>query len=217
MTGTKATFLENWALETGHGFLRFDYTGHGQSSGILEEGCISAWAADARDAIRSLTNGPQVLVGSSMGGWISLLLAKNTAVNVAGIVGIAAAPDFTEDFLLRVASPAEWAALLTDGRLEIESEYAPPYIVTANLIADGAQNLLLNQELPIQAPIRLLHGTADREVPVRTALRILDRVASEDARLSLVKDADHRMSGPAELALLRTTLEELLARVSPST
>lgn len=216
MTGTKALFLEDWARGTGRAFLRFDYTGHGRSSGRFEDGTVGEWARDAADAIRALTEGPQILVGSSLGGWIALLLAQRRDVPVAGIVGIAAAPDFTEDFLLHGATPQQRAALLTRGATELESDYEAPTTMTARLLADGASHLLLDRRLAIRAPVRLLHGTADTDVPVRTALRILDALEDgRDARLILVKDSDHRMSGAAELELLRSVLEEMLAITAP--
>lgn len=216
MTGTKALFLEDWARGTGRAFLRFDYTGHGRSSGRFEDGTVGEWAQDAVDAIRALTDGPQILVGSSLGGWIALLLAHRRDVPVAGIVGIAAAPDFTEDFLLHDATPQQRAALLTRGATELESDYEEPTTMTARLLADGTNHLLLDRQLLIDAPLRLLHGTADTDVPVRTALRILDALGDgADARLILVKDADHRLSGAAELALLRSVLEELVAATAP--
>ena len=211
MSGTKAEFLDAWARETNHAFLRFDYTGHGESSGHFEEGCVGDWATDAADAINALTDGPQVLVGSSLGGWIALLLARDKQVKAAAVVGIAAAPDFTERLIREEMKPEERAELLERGRVEIGSDYDSPYVITNRLIRDGTRQRLLHKPCPIPGPVRLLHGTADRDVPVDTALRTLGRLESNDARLVLVKDADHRMSGDAELNLLRETLCEVLA------
>lgn len=209
MTGTKATFLEDRAVAAGRAYLRFDYTGHGRSSGSFAEGCVGDWYADARDAIRSLTQGPQILAGSSLGGWIALLLARDRSVPVAGVIGIAAAPDFTED-VLRDLTPHQRAELLSEGSTKVPSDYDEPYIFTARMIADGARMLLLEERLRLDVPLRLLHGTADVDVPVRTPLRLLDQLDCENARLLLVHGADHSFSGEAELAILQETLEELL-------
>ncbi len=211
MTGTKAEFMDAWARETGHAFLRFDYSGHGASSGQFEDGCVGDWTDDAAAAINALTTGPQILVGSSLGGWVALLLARDRRVDAAAVVGIAAAPDFTERLIREDLAPGERAELLEHGRVEIGSDYGSPYLITRRLIHDGAGRLLLHEPCPIRGPVRLLHGTADRDVPVETALQTLQSVESDDARLVLVKGADHRMSGETELTLLRRTVEEVLA------
>jgi pimeloyl-ACP methyl ester carboxylesterase len=211
MTGTKAQFLEAWARAAGRGFLRFDYTGHGASSGDFRGGGIGDWAADARDAVLRLTEGPQVLVGSSMGGWIALLLARRMPARVAGLVGIAAAPDFTEDAIWAGLDARQRAELETAGEVLLPSDYdAEPYPVTRRLIEDGRRNLVLREPLHLPFPVRLLHGTADRDVPAEVALRLLGHARGADVRLTLVKDAEHRFSAPANLALLARTLEELL-------
>ncbi len=211
MTGTKAVHLHAWAQRTGQSFLRFDYTGHGGSSGEFADGCVGGWADDARRAITELTEGPQILVGSSLGGWIALLLARDGAVPVAGVVGIAAAPDFTEDIMLRAATPEQRAQLLEKGRVDMPSDYEEPYLVTARLLADGSRHLLLNGPLPVKAPVRLLHGTADTDVPLDTALRTIDALECDDARLTIQRGADHRFSSPTELGLIVDAVEELLA------
>ena len=208
MEGTKALYLEEWAQAQGRAFLRFDYSGHGQSSGQFEEGCIGDWAQDALAAI-GLTEGPQVLVGSSMGGWVALLVARQMAERVAGLVGIAAAPDFTKAFEAGL-SDADRATLAREGRVSQPSDYGAPYIFTKRLIEDGAQNLLLDAPLPLPFPARFLQGTADAAVPQEVAHRILDRAEGPDIRLTLVKDADHRFSDPACLALIRTAIEDIL-------
>jgi pimeloyl-ACP methyl ester carboxylesterase len=207
MTGTKAAHLEAWARETGRAFLRFDYTGHGASSGRFEEGCIGDWARDAADALARLTEGPQVLVGSSMGGWISLLLARRSPERVAALVGVAAAPDFTEDSMWVGMDTARRATLNAAGRIEEPSEYGDPLIITRRLIEDGRENLVLRKPLPLPFPVRLLHGEADRDVPVSIGLRLLRHADCADARLIIVKDADHRFSDPAALALLTGTVD----------
>ncbi len=210
MTGTKAVHLQAWAEATGRAFLRFDYSGHGQSSGDFLDGCIGDWAADAQAAIATLTTGPQVLVGSSMGGWMALLAAKALPERVAGLVGIAAAPDFTEDLMWAGFTEAERAAVMA-GRLEQPSDYSDaPYIITKKLIEDGRQHLVLRDKLVLPFPLRLLQGTADVDVPPSVALRLLDHAESPDARLTLVKGADHRFSTPECLDLMVAAVEELL-------
>lgn len=211
MTGTKAQHLQDWAEATGRAFLRFDYSGHGQSSGAFLDGCIGDWAADAMAAISALTTGPQVLVGSSMGGWISLLVARAMPDRVAGLVGIAAAPDFTEDLMWATFTEAERAALAA-GRVEQPSDYSDePYVITRRLIEEGRSQLVLRSPLPLPFPVRLLQGTADVDVPPAVALRLVDHAESPDLRLVLVKGADHRFSTPTCLALTVTQIEEVLA------
>ena len=210
MEGTKALFLEQWARARGRAFLRFDYSGHGQSGGRFEAGCIGDWAADARSVITELTEAPQILVGSSMGGWIALLLARALPRRVAGLLGIAAAPDFTEDSMWEGFSEEQRARLMAEGRLELASEYADePYVITKRLIEEGRDNLVLRSPLDLPFPVRLLQGTADRDVDVSVALRLLEHAEGPDIRLTLVKGADHRFSGPAELALIGKTLHGL--------
>ncbi|TCM75050.1 alpha/beta hydrolase [Rhodovulum steppense] len=213
MTGTKATHLEAWARAEGRAFLRFDYSGHGQSSGAFADGCIGDWAADAAAAIAALTEGPQVLVGSSMGGWIALLLARAMPERVVGLVGIAAAPDFTEDSMWAGFTEAQRARIMAEGRIEIPSAYADsPYTITRRLIEDGRANLVLRTPLRLPFPVRLLQGTADEDVPVSVALRLLDHIDCADARLTLVKGADHRFSEPDNLALIEAAITDLTTR-----
>jgi pimeloyl-ACP methyl ester carboxylesterase len=207
MTGTKALWLEDWAGARGRAFLRFDYRGHGASSGDFLDGAIGDWADDAMAAVSHLTRGPQILVGSSMGGWIALILATRIPARIAGLVGIAAAPDFTEDGIWSGMDQAERRALTTAGRVEQPSDYSDePYVITRRLIEDGRNHLVLRSPLALPFPVRLLQGTADTDVPVSVALRLLDHIDCPDARLTLVKDADHRFSGPRELALIGKTL-----------
>lgn len=214
MTGTKAVHLQAWAEATGRAFLRFDYSGHGQSSGDFLEGCISDWAEDAMAAIAALSEGPQILVGSSMGGWISLLVAKAMPERVAGLVGIAAAPDFTEDSMWAGFTAAQRAELAA-GQVVLPSDYsADPYIITRRLIEDGRQRLVLRSPLPLPFPVRLLQGTADVDVPPSVALRLLDHAESPDLRLTLVKGADHRFSTPECLGMITAAIDEVTVAVS---
>lgn len=214
MQGTKALWLEDWARERGRAFLRLDYSGHGESSGAFEEGAIGDWLADAMAAIRGLTEGRQVLVGSSMGGWISLLLARTMPERLAGLVTVAAAPDFTERGYWAGFSAAERAALAERGQVEQPSDYGDPHVITRRLIEDGRDHLVLDQPLPLPFPVRFLQGTGDAEVPMSWALDLLAHASGEDMRLVLVKGADHRFSTPDCLALIGAALEEVLARAA---
>ena len=210
MEGSKALFLQDWAEKQGRAFLRFDYSGHGSSSGAFEEGCIGDWAADARAVIRAQTEGPQILVGSSMGGWISLLLARDAGLPVAGLVGIAAAPDFTVRAWNNELTEAQRAIVMAEDRIEIPSDYSDqPYIFTRRLFEDGAAQQVLNQPLPLPFAVRLLQGTADTDVLPEVALQLLDHIDSPDLRLTLVKGADHRFSTPDCLAMIAAAIEDI--------
>lgn len=210
MTGTKAVYLQDWAERTGRAFLRFDYSGHGRSSGAFTDGCIGDWAEDALAAVTALTEGPQVLVGSSMGGWISLLLARTIPDRIAGLVGIAPAPDFTEDSMWAGFSPAQREALMAQGQITIPSDYSPEgYPVTRRLIEEGRSRLVLRAPLPLPFPVRILQGTADTDVPPAVALRLMDHADCPDLRLTLVKGADHRFSTPACLAMIAAAVDEV--------
>lgn len=212
MEGSKALFLQSWAGAAGHSFLRFDYSGHGQSGGQFPDLTVSDWAADAAAVLDALTEGPQVLVGSSMGGWIALLLARARPDRIAGLVGIAAAPDFTEDLMWDGWDEATRARLMDAGRIEEPSDYSPdPYVITRALIEDGRRNLTLRAPLPLPFPVRLLQGTADTDVPEAHALRLFRHATGPDIRLTLVKGADHRMSDPGSLSLIRAAVEDVLA------
>lgn len=211
MDGTKALALEAWARQAGRAFLRFDYSGHGQSAGRFTDGCIGDWAADARAAIEALTEGRQVLVGSSMGGWICAIIAKEIPQKLAGFVGIAAAPDFTEDSMWRDFTAPERQQLLDEGQVLLPSGYGEPSPITRRLIEDGRDRLVLRAPLAMPFPVRLLQGTADADVDRAVALALLDHIDGEDVRLTFVKGADHRFSTPECLALVEAAVEEVLA------
>lgn len=213
MQGSKALHLEDWARRTGRAFLRFDYSGHGESSGAFTDGCIGDWAEDAEAAILTLTEGPQVLIGSSMGGWQALLLARRHPQIVAGLIGIAAAPDFTEDSMWDGFSEAQKAELAETGQVALPSDYGEPYIITRRMIEDGRRQLVLRSPLRVAAPVRLLQGTADRDVDMSVALRLLDHLDGPDIRLELVKGADHRFSDAYCLSRIVATLEDVLDHV----
>ncbi|TJZ91520.1 alpha/beta hydrolase [Paracoccus gahaiensis] len=209
MGGTKALHLRAWAQETGRAFLRFDYSGHGDSAGRFEDGCIGDWAEDARAVIDALTDGPQVLVGSSMGGWIALLVARDLPHRVAALVSIAAAPDFTERGFWVGFSADQREALERQGRVEMPSEYGAPMVLTRRLIEDGRDHLIMDRPLSLPVPVRMLQGTADADVPMSWALDLLDHASGGDLRLTLVKGADHRFSTPDCLDLIVAAIEGL--------
>ncbi|WP_343081258.1 alpha/beta hydrolase [Ostreiculturibacter nitratireducens] len=214
MEGTKAIALEAWAKKEGRAFLRFDYSGHGQSSGRFEEGAIGDWFEDAVAAITALTDGPQVLVGSSMGGWVSLLVSRAMPENVVGLVTIAAAPDFTEDGMWSEFSEEQRRQLVTEGQVALPSDYSDePYIISRRLIEEGRTRLVLRDPLRLPMPVRFLQGTADTDVPVSVAMRLLDHAEGPDMRLTIVKDADHRFSTPDCLRLVEASVAEVLARI----
>lgn len=213
MEGTKALHLAEWCAVQGRAFLRFDYSGHGQSSGAFTDGCIGDWAQDAQAAIEALTEGPQVLVGSSMGGWISLLMCKRIAARVAGLVTIAAAPDFTEDSMWASFSEAQKAELAA-GQVALPSDYGAPYIITKRLIEDGRDHLVLRAALDLPFPARFLQGTADADVLMSVALRLLDHATGPDMQLRLQKGGDHRFSDAAALKMIEQALVDVLERVS---
>jgi len=170
MEGTKAVFLEEWARRTGRAFLRFDYSGHGQSSGTFTEGCIGDWAQDTIAAVEALSDGPIVPVGSSMGGWQALLLARALPERLAGLVTIAAAPDFTEDGYWANFTDAQKAALDSVGQVELPSDYMEPYIITKRMIDDGRAQLVLRDDLNLPFPVRFLQCTAETAVSKMAAV-----------------------------------------------
>ena len=210
MTGTKAMALEDWAHGNGRAYLRFDYLGHGQSSGRFEDGTIGRWLDDSLAAIDSLTEGRLVLVGSSMGGWLSLLAARARPQRLAGLVLIAAAPDFTERMLLNGLSPEDRIALERDGRLERPSQYSPESSVfTWKLVEEGRNHLLLDKPLALPCPVRLLHGQSDPDVPWEYSLQIARHIEAPDVVTTLIKGGDHRLSTPDGIARLVGAVEEL--------
>lgn len=209
MSGTKAVWLEDWARRNGRAFLRFDYSGHGESSGAFAEGCIGDWAADAMAAVTTLTEGPQVLVGSSMGGWIALLLARAMPERVHALVGIAAAPDFTEDSMWPDLTDAQRAEIMEQGQTTLPNDYDAPYTLTRRLFEDGREQLVLRSALSLPFPVRLLQGTRDEAVATSVPLRLMDHAECPDMRLELVKDADHRFSTPRCLDLIARAVAEV--------
>ncbi|WP_158964615.1 alpha/beta fold hydrolase [Chachezhania sediminis] len=210
MEGTKVVHLEDWARARGQAFLRFDYSGHGQSSGTFEDGAIGDWHEDTLAAVEALTDGPLVVVGSSMGGWQSLLLCRAMPERIAGLVTIAAAPDFTEDGYWASFTEEQKMVLERDGQVAMPSDYMEPYIVTRRMIENGRQHLVLRSPLHLPFPVRCLQGTADSAVSTETALRLLDHADCPDMRLTLVKDADHRFSEPENLVMIERAILDVM-------
>jgi pimeloyl-ACP methyl ester carboxylesterase len=211
MTGGKALALEEFCRKRGQAFVRFDYFVHGASSGAIENGTIGRWADDAVAVIDSLTEGSQVLVGSSMGGWIMLLAALARPERVAGLVGTAAAPDFTEDLISNGLPPKQRADLARWGFIETDNPYDDrPYRITKALLDEGRNHLLLKAEIPLDCPVRLIHGTADVDVPWRTSERLAEKLRSQDVETLFVKNGDHRLSEPCDLERLVRVVGRLL-------
>ena len=210
MEGTKAVHLEAWARARGQAVLRFDYSGHGESSGAFTDGCIGDWHEDTVAAVSELTEGPLIVVGSSMGGWQALLLARAMPGRIVGMVTIAAAPDFTEDGYWASFSEAQKQALDNVGYVELPSDYMEPYIITKRMIEDGRQRLVLRSSLNLPFPVRFLQGTADTAVSTETAVRLLEHAQGPDMRLTLVKDADHRFSDGPCLGMIEQAVLDVM-------
>lgn len=206
MTGTKAQAVEHWALQTGHPFLAFDYFGHGESDGDFADGTVGRWKADAVEVIDRLTDGPQVLVGSSMGGWIALLAALERPERVKGLILIAPAPDFTEKLMWASFSDEVKDEIMTTGRWIRPSDYdGEGYPITRTLIEEGREHLLLDAPIPFSGPVRILQGMQDPDVPWSHAMELVGRLATDDLAITLIKDGDHRLSREHDISrLLRT-------------
>lgn len=211
MDGGKALALEQHCRARGQAFTRFDYRGHGQSSDRFEDGCIGDWTQDAIAVLDNVTEGAQILVGSSMGGWIMLLTALARPDRVAGLVGIAAAPDFTEDLIWDAFDDAQKALMETDGYVEVPNCYdEEPYRIVKRLIEDGRDHMLLRDPIRLDVPVRLIQGMEDEDVPWQTALKIQEKLTSADVEAILVKDGGHRLSEPQDLDRLARIVDQLL-------
>ncbi len=210
MTGTKAEALAQWAREAGRAFVRFDYMGHGQSTGEFSKGTITRWKADAEAVLDALIEAPVVLVGSSMGGWIACLLAMAATPKVQAMVLIAPAPDFTEKLLAPVIPPEGRAALEEAGVWLRPSEYGEPYPITRDLLEDGARwSILGGEPIPLEMPVRILQGGQDRDVPWRHALELAQGLRGEDVVFTVIRDGDHRLSRPQDIARILAAVEEI--------
>jgi pimeloyl-ACP methyl ester carboxylesterase len=214
MTGGKAVAVEAWAQGAGHGALLFDYSGHGQSGGRFEEGTISAWREDALAAIDAQTEGPLVLVGSSMGGWMALLAAMARPERVQGLVLIAPAPDFTEKLMWPEFTPEQQAEIMGKGFTLRPSAYGEPYPITRALIEDGRQWSILDKDIPFSGPVRILQGMQDADVPWGHALALTTALTADDLVLTLIKDGDHRLSREEDISRLLAACGEVADRVT---
>ena len=210
MSGTKAVALEAWAKAAGRGFLRFDYGGCGQSEGAFEEQSLAGWRDDVVTMLDQLVEGPAVLVGSSMGGWLMLLVARDRPEKVAGLVGVAPAPDFTDWGF----SMDEKMALLQNGRFERASAYSDtPTVYTKTFWQSGEANRLMFGQIAIDVPVRLLQGQADNDVPWVRATRLAELIRSADVQTILIKDGDHRLSRDSDIASLIQAVEDVIQRL----
>lgn len=217
MYGSKAEALAAYCATHNHGFLRFDYTGHGLSSGAFLDGTISAWTDDTNQILDHLTDGPVILVGSSLGGWIMLNVAKDRGDKICGLIGIAAAPDFTETLIWDSLDDDQKDMMAQEGVIALPNPYAEEDVIYPYaLITDGRDNLLLDKPLSITCPIILHQGMADHEVPWQTACHIAEAVTSQDVTLNIVKSSGHRFSSEAEIAMIISSVEDLLDRLKTS-
>lgn len=211
MGGTKALGLETFCRQTGQAFIRFDYFGHGASSGTFAAGTISRWKNDAIAVLDELTEGPQILVGSSMGAWIMLLAAVARRDRVAALIGLAPAPDFTESLIWETLDKRQRKTLEDKGSIELPKKYDDrPFIVTKALIEDGRDNLVMRGPIDLTCPVRLIHGMRDQDVPPEISLRLCANFASEDLTLTYIKHADHRLSDISSLSRIFLTVAEII-------
>lgn len=218
MLGTKAEALDAWAGETGHAFLRHDYSGHGESGGAFRDGTISLWLKQSLGVFRAMTEGPQILVGSSMGAWIALRMAQELnrageGDRLAGLLLLAPAPDFTSVLVEPKLSDANRRDLEEKGYMEEPSEYSDePYVYTRALFEDGRKNLVLDGVIDTHCPVHILQGKADPDVPFAHAMRLAEHLPADDVTISLIGDGDHRLSRPRDIALILRSLEGLIER-----
>jgi pimeloyl-ACP methyl ester carboxylesterase len=214
MQGTKAQALDRWAQAHGRACLRFDYSGHGESGGDFKDGTIGRWLAESLAVYTNLAKGPQVVIGSSMGGWIALLLARalarrpSSSATLAGLVLIAPAPDFTEELMWKAFPPEVRNTIETKGAWLRPSDYGDPYPITRNLIEDGRNHLLLGGSISTGCPVRILQGAQDLDVPWRHAFALTERLPSDDVVLTMIRDGDHRLSRPQDIARILAAVAE---------
>ncbi len=214
MGGTKAVALDAWASERDRACVRFDYSGHGESGGDFKDGTIGQWHEESLKVFESFCHGPQIVVGSSMGGWMALLLAralakkKDMKATLAGLVLIAPAPDFTEELMWKNFSPEIKKEIETTGVWHRPSDYGEPYPITRNLIEEGRNHLVLGGSIETGCPVRILQGAQDLDVPWQHAFALTHCLPSDDVVLTLIQDGDHRLSRPQDIARLMAAVAE---------
>jgi pimeloyl-ACP methyl ester carboxylesterase len=208
MNGVKALALENYCKKNGRAFLRFDYEGHGESSAEFEDCTIGKWKENALLVLMKLTEGRQILVGSSMGGWLSLLLAREKPRRVAAVVGIAAAPDFTENMIFAKLKKGQLNELQKNGRVYVTSDEGDRYPVTRKFIEEARNHLLLEHKIQVRCPVRLLHGTKDEDVPWEVALQINERLASDDVKTILIENGSHTLSEAKDIKKILSVIDK---------
>ena len=214
MNGTKAIAVDEWAHENDFGIIRFDYFGHGQSSGKYLDGTISIWRKDCLAVIDNLVTGPIIIVGSSLGGWLMMLAAQDRMDRIAGLIGIAAAPDFTDDLIWDELSNDQKEQMQKEGEIALPNPYAPEDVIYPyELILDGRKNFVLKERQEAPFPVRLLHGMQDEEVPPATAEKLASNLDGDDIHVVLVEDAGHRFSTPEQIDILLSTLGEMTLKV----
>jgi pimeloyl-ACP methyl ester carboxylesterase len=215
MQGTKAVALDTWAAEQGRACVRFDYSGHGESGGAFIDGTIGRWLEESVAVFGRFCAGPQVVVGSSMGGWIALLLAREMArrqasrATLAGLVLIAPAPDFTEELMWKGFSPQVRAEIESHGVWLRPSDYGEPYPITRTLIEEGRNHLLLGSSIDVGCPVRILQGAQDPDVPWKHAFALAHRLPVDDVVLTMIQDGDHRLSRPQDIARIIAAVAEI--------
>lgn len=210
MDGTKAIATAEWAEDNGFGMIRFDYSGHGQSDGEFLDGTIGAWKKDCLAVIDTLTREKLILIGSSLGGWLMMLVAHERTSRLAGVIGIAAAPDFTDDLIWNALDPEQQQTMRETGRIALPNPYAPEDVVyTYGLVEDGRDHFVLNRRVNLTCPVRLLHGAKDEEVPVETAEKLAGVINSPDIEVIIESEAGHRFSEPDQIDLLISCLDTI--------
>ena len=215
MDGSKAIALENMANRHNIPFLRFDYFGHGRSDGHFLDGNLSRWLEDCKAMLDALTKGPQILVGSSLGGWLMLLTALQRKNRIAGMVGIAAAPDFTEALIWETLTPAQQKRMKIRGQIALPNPYADEDVIYPyHLIEDGQKHLLLKKEIDLNIPVILHQGMQDCEVPWQTAIQLAEKLTSKDVQIILDKHGGHRYSEAAQIDALLASVMGMHQKIS---
>ena len=209
MTGTKATALSQWCEKNNYNFIRFDYSGHGKSEGNFEDGGITKWSSEATEVLKNFSNKKNIIIGSSMGGWISLIVSLRNLNLISALIGIASAPDFVVGEWNRL-SDEQKAQIKNDGKIIINwDKYNDDYTITYKFLKDGMNNMLLNSAINVDCPIRLLHGRLDQVVSYETSEKIIEKITSKNKKLTIIEDGDHSLSRESDLQLLFDNIREL--------